>query len=188
MEDARLLEATAAGDRDAYAAFYRRHLPRVVAFTLRATGDPELAADLTGEVFAAALVACRPSRWWIARADCGQGGAIQWAGPRLVVPLTLYFRGGRFVAYVSGGPASTAGRVAQVRMATPDGLDAGMALASAESRMGVRLSASAAHGGSFHASTYGGPVEGFVRMNAQTGKPVIATIGAGAAQCAAVAP
>lgn len=58
MDDARLLAATAAGDPEAFATFYRRHLGRVVAFTLRATGDAELAADLTGEVFAAALAAC----------------------------------------------------------------------------------------------------------------------------------
>ncbi len=58
MDDTELLAATARGDADAFAAFYRRHLPRVVAFTLRATGDRELAADLTGEVFAAALASC----------------------------------------------------------------------------------------------------------------------------------
>jgi len=58
MDDAQLLAATARGDPDAYATFYRRHLPRVVAFSLRATGDRELAADLTGEVFAVALAAC----------------------------------------------------------------------------------------------------------------------------------
>lgn len=58
MEDAELLSATARGDVEAFAAFYRRHLPQVVAFCLRATGDPELGADLTGEVFAAALAGC----------------------------------------------------------------------------------------------------------------------------------
>jgi RNA polymerase sigma-70 factor, ECF subfamily len=58
MDDAELLAATARGDADAFAAFYRRHLARVVAYALRATGDRELAADLTGEVFAAALAAC----------------------------------------------------------------------------------------------------------------------------------
>ena len=62
MEDAQLLEATAAGDPEAFAVFYRRHLGRVVAFAMRATGDPELAADLTGEVFAAALIGCRRYR------------------------------------------------------------------------------------------------------------------------------
>ncbi|HLH66413.1 MAG TPA: RNA polymerase sigma factor [Solirubrobacteraceae bacterium] len=55
MDDAQLLEATARGDADAFSLLYRRHLGRVVSFALRATGDPELAADLAGEVFAAAL-------------------------------------------------------------------------------------------------------------------------------------
>jgi DNA-directed RNA polymerase specialized sigma24 family protein len=55
MDDAQLLAATAGGDAEAFAAFYRRHLPRVVGIALRATGDPELTADLAGEVFAVAL-------------------------------------------------------------------------------------------------------------------------------------
>lgn len=58
MDDEALLAATAAGDADAFAAFYRRHLALVVGFGVRATGDREAAADLTGEVFAAALAAC----------------------------------------------------------------------------------------------------------------------------------
>jgi RNA polymerase sigma factor (sigma-70 family) len=58
MDDAELIAATARGDADAFAVLYRRHLPRVVGFGLRATGDPEVAADLAAEVFAAALAAC----------------------------------------------------------------------------------------------------------------------------------
>jgi RNA polymerase sigma factor (sigma-70 family) len=42
--------------------FYRRHLPRVVAFLLRQTGDPELSADLTAEVFASVIVSARRYR------------------------------------------------------------------------------------------------------------------------------
>jgi RNA polymerase sigma factor (sigma-70 family) len=42
-------------DRDAFARFYARYERPVVAFFMRATGSPELAADLTAEVFAAAL-------------------------------------------------------------------------------------------------------------------------------------
>ncbi|MDQ8043359.1 MAG: sigma-70 family RNA polymerase sigma factor [Solirubrobacteraceae bacterium] len=55
--DAALLAAT---DRpgEAYAVFYRRHLPLVLGFVLRrVAGDRELAADLAAEVFAAALAA-----------------------------------------------------------------------------------------------------------------------------------
>ena len=58
MDDAELLAEAARGNRDAFATFYRRHLALVVAFCARATGDRELGADLTGEVFAAALEAC----------------------------------------------------------------------------------------------------------------------------------
>jgi RNA polymerase sigma factor (sigma-70 family) len=58
MDDEALLAAAAGGDADAFAAFYRRHLGLVVGFCLRATGDREAAADLAGEVFAAALSAC----------------------------------------------------------------------------------------------------------------------------------
>jgi RNA polymerase sigma-70 factor (ECF subfamily) len=60
MDDEALLAATAAGDADAFAAFYRRHLALVVGFGLGATGDREAAADLAGEVFAAALGAMWP--------------------------------------------------------------------------------------------------------------------------------
>jgi RNA polymerase sigma factor (sigma-70 family) len=59
MNDADLLTATAAGDADAYAVFYRRHLPLVTSACLRLTRDRELAADLTSEVFAVALASAR---------------------------------------------------------------------------------------------------------------------------------
>jgi RNA polymerase sigma factor (sigma-70 family) len=56
-EDHELLRRAAQGDDDAFAAFYRRHLPVVVGFHLRRTGRPELAFDLAAETFAAVLVA-----------------------------------------------------------------------------------------------------------------------------------
>ena len=55
--DARLLAAVAECDDRAFTAFYRRHLAVVVAVLVKRTGDPELAADLTAEVFAAAMQA-----------------------------------------------------------------------------------------------------------------------------------
>jgi RNA polymerase sigma-70 factor (ECF subfamily) len=55
-DDASLLAATAAGERDAFAAFYRRHLPGVLSVLVSETRDRELAADLAAEVFAAALL------------------------------------------------------------------------------------------------------------------------------------
>lgn len=71
MDDTELLAATARGDADAFAVFYRRHLSRVLAYALRLTGDPELAADLTGEVFAVALSRC-------ARYDPRHPSALPW--------------------------------------------------------------------------------------------------------------
>jgi RNA polymerase sigma factor (sigma-70 family) len=55
--DEQLLAAIAACDDRASSAFYRRHLRGVLAWLMRRTGDPELAADLTAEVFAAAMLA-----------------------------------------------------------------------------------------------------------------------------------
>lgn len=55
--DDRILTA-AALDAGAFAAFYRRYEAAVLAFFRRRTGDAELAADLTAEVFAAALAGC----------------------------------------------------------------------------------------------------------------------------------
>jgi RNA polymerase sigma-70 factor (ECF subfamily) len=56
-DDHELLARFAAGDHDAFVAFYRRHLAAILGFFLRRTRDPELTADLTAEVFAAALLA-----------------------------------------------------------------------------------------------------------------------------------
>jgi RNA polymerase sigma-70 factor (ECF subfamily) len=56
-DDDVLLERFAAGEVEAFALFYERHLPAMLGFFLRRTGDRELTADLTAEVFAAALLA-----------------------------------------------------------------------------------------------------------------------------------
>lgn len=67
-----LLVRFAGGDAEAFVAFYRRHLQAVLGFFLRRTGDPELTADLSAEVFAAALIAAeryrpgeRPALAWL---------------------------------------------------------------------------------------------------------------------------
>lgn len=44
-------------DPEDFAVFYRRHLDWVLGYLQRRTRDPELAADLCAEVFAAALLA-----------------------------------------------------------------------------------------------------------------------------------
>jgi RNA polymerase sigma-70 factor (ECF subfamily) len=69
--DDRLLEA-AANDVDAFTTLYRRYERPMLGFFLRRTGNAELAADLTAEVFAAVLVGSRryrpgdaPARAWL---------------------------------------------------------------------------------------------------------------------------
>lgn len=52
--DAQLL-AAADCDADAFARFYERHETLVIGYLMRRVRDPETAADLTAEVFAAAL-------------------------------------------------------------------------------------------------------------------------------------
>jgi RNA polymerase sigma factor (sigma-70 family) len=50
-------ELLAAGRSHEFAVFYRRYAPEVLRFFARRTRDPEAAADLTAETFAAAVVA-----------------------------------------------------------------------------------------------------------------------------------
>src|ERR1019366_2100590 len=59
--DGELLAATRSRP-DAFAAFYDRYETAVVGYFTRRTGDPEVAADLTAEVFAAALGAAHRYR------------------------------------------------------------------------------------------------------------------------------
>lgn len=64
-EDDELVLVRAASDGAAFAAFYRRYERPMLAYFRHRTGDAELAADLTAEVFAAALMAVaryRPRR------------------------------------------------------------------------------------------------------------------------------
>ena len=49
-------ELLGSADPQAFAIFYRRHVRWVTGYLMRRTGDPELAADLTAETFAAALL------------------------------------------------------------------------------------------------------------------------------------
>jgi RNA polymerase sigma-70 factor (ECF subfamily) len=60
--DERLLAAIADEDREAFSVFYSRHLPVVLGFLMSDTRDPELAADLAGEVFASVLLSARRYR------------------------------------------------------------------------------------------------------------------------------
>ena len=70
LSDEDLLVASV-GDEEAFAAFYRRYARPLAGFFMRRTGDGELAADLTAETFAAALVSRR-------RFDPAKGPATGW--------------------------------------------------------------------------------------------------------------
>lgn len=56
--DEDLLAATAGGEPSAFAAFYRRHAAQLAGFFVARTRNPEIAADLVAETFAAALEGC----------------------------------------------------------------------------------------------------------------------------------
>ena len=64
--DAELLTAS---DTRSFELFYRRNFEAVLGFFARRTRDPELAADLAAETFAAALIARRRFRQGQGRAD-----------------------------------------------------------------------------------------------------------------------
>lgn len=55
----------------AFAVFYRRHERMLLGFFMRRTGEPELAADLLAETFAAALTSVR-------RFDPSRAPALAW--------------------------------------------------------------------------------------------------------------
>ena len=52
----------ASGEPEHFGCFYQRHVREVLGYMMRRTGDPEAAADLTAETFAAAIVARRRFR------------------------------------------------------------------------------------------------------------------------------
>jgi RNA polymerase sigma factor (sigma-70 family) len=58
FDHSHLVARAADGDRAAFGELYRAYLPLVLRWCLRATGDRELAADLSSEVFAQALIRC----------------------------------------------------------------------------------------------------------------------------------
>jgi RNA polymerase sigma-70 factor (ECF subfamily) len=70
LSDEELLAATRR-DPDAFGAFYRRHEKAMLLFFLRRTSGAEAAADLTAEVFAAALASSRRFR-------PGKAPAVAW--------------------------------------------------------------------------------------------------------------
>jgi RNA polymerase sigma factor (sigma-70 family) len=69
--DDELLIAAGRGDGEAFGIFYERHLAAVVAFVRPRVGGAEVAADVTAEVFAAALLSCERYRR-------GEAPAVLW--------------------------------------------------------------------------------------------------------------
>src|SRR5579859_2535393 len=57
--DRELLEEARAGVGESFELVYRRHHSVILAFVARRVGEPELAADLMAETFAALLVLVR---------------------------------------------------------------------------------------------------------------------------------
>ena len=55
-DESKWLQQIAAGDADAFSAFYSLHLDGVIAFFSRRVGERELAFDLTAETFAAVVL------------------------------------------------------------------------------------------------------------------------------------
>lgn len=93
--DSALLSAIAARDGAAFAVFYRRHLPPVLAFLLRETRDHEAAADLAAEVFAAVLLSA-------GRYHEQGGSATPWVIGIADNKLLMSFRRGRVEARARG--------------------------------------------------------------------------------------
>ena len=68
--DEQLLEGTP-GSPELFGLFYRRHEDAILRYMLRRVRDPELAADLTAETFASALLA-------VERFDARKGHGAGW--------------------------------------------------------------------------------------------------------------
>ena len=76
------------GDLEDFGVFYDRYVRALLAFFARRTGDPEVAADLTAETFAAALAARKRFR-------PGSAGAAPWLFTIAHHKLSDYRRRGR---------------------------------------------------------------------------------------------
>jgi RNA polymerase sigma-70 factor (ECF subfamily) len=80
--DGRLLSATRAGAPEAYGIFFARHAETVLRYIRRRTGDSDLAAELTAETFAAALLSVH--RGHAERVENGAAWALSIARHKLV--------------------------------------------------------------------------------------------------------
>jgi RNA polymerase sigma factor (sigma-70 family) len=60
--DRQLFRAVAEGSAEAFAVFYGRHIRSLLGFFMWRTGEPEIAADLASETFAAAFAGAKTYR------------------------------------------------------------------------------------------------------------------------------
>ncbi|MGH2883460.1 MAG: RNA polymerase sigma factor [Solirubrobacteraceae bacterium] len=109
-----------AGDPEAFAVFYRRHVRGVLAFFRRRVPSAEIALDLTAETFAAALETSsryerrpEPARSWLygiawnklheaQRRGCSEDGARRALG---MAPITLTDEGVEQIDAIADGAA-----------------------------------------------------------------------------------
>jgi hypothetical protein len=105
--DGELLRRAADRDREAFSTLYVRYEAIVAGYLVRRTRDPDLAADLTAETFAAAVLGARGFR------DEGQS-AIGW----LLGSRATCWRARGSAARPNGAPARGSGSSGSPR-ATP---------------------------------------------------------------------
>src|SRR5688500_14174441 len=85
-------ELLSSDNPEAFGMFYDRHVRTLLAFFARRTGDPEVAADLTAETFASAIVARR-------RYVASGSPAVAWLFTIARRRLADYHRRGRVEAW-----------------------------------------------------------------------------------------
>jgi RNA polymerase sigma-70 factor (ECF subfamily) len=128
-------ELLSSNDSEAFAMFYDRHVRTLLGFFARRTGDPEVAADLTAETFASAIVARR-------RYIATEAPAVAWLFTIARRRLADYHRRGRVEARARRALAMerrtlSAEDAATIRLLADDAAGALLAGLPAEQRVAV---------------------------------------------------
>lgn len=132
-DDAGLVEAARAGDRQAFAAIFDRYAPRVHDFCTRRLNEPHTAADATQDTFIAAAgkldqlrdpTRLRPWLYAIARNECTRHGRVRAkAVPIEDVAMTAAREDAQLVAGDATAEAVAAGEVGDLLWSAAAGLD-----------------------------------------------------------------
>jgi RNA polymerase sigma factor (sigma-70 family) len=122
-------------DSEGFGLFYDRHVRTLLGFFARRTGDPEVAADLTAETFASAIVARR-------RYVATDAPAVAWLFTIARRRLADYHRRGRVEnrarqAVAMERRALSAEDAATIRLLADDAAGALLAALPAEQRVAV---------------------------------------------------